>query len=59
MFLLGSPVGVLLVYPRTGTLGGTIGEVAFPNISARDISYYFCVFTSVNSGTEGDGLCSA
>ena len=45
--------------PLTGTIRGTSGEVAFPNIPSRDISYYFCVFTSVNIDMEGAGLCSA
>ena len=39
--------------PMNGTLRGTYGEVAFPNISARDINDYFCAFTSVNSGMSG------
>ena len=42
--------------PLTGTLGGTAGEVDFPNISASDINAYFCVCNSVTSGMEGNVL---
>ena len=39
--------------PLNGTLRGTYGEVAFPNISARDINDYFCAFPSVTSAMSG------
>ena len=45
--------------PLTGSLGGTSGEVSFPNISARDINSFLCDFTSVPSGMAGYILCSA
>ena len=44
--------------PLTVTLGGTAGEVAFPNISARDLNYSLCEFPSVTSSLAGAGLCS-
>ena len=39
-----------------GTLGGTAGEVGFPNIYARYINASFCTFTSVNIGLAGAGF---
>ena len=62
-----SNIGFFLVHlldfslhaPLTGTLVETAGEIAFTNISARDINASFCVFHSVTSGLAGDGFCSS
>ena len=45
--------------PLTVTLIGIYGEVAFTNVSARDLNDYLCEFPSVISGMEVAGLCSA
>ena len=45
--------------PLTGNIGGTAGEVAFPNISTRDLNDSLCEFPSVTSGIYGAGLCIA
>ena len=41
------------------TLRGTAGDVAFTNISARDINYSMCEFPSVTSGLKCAGFCSS
>ena len=45
--------------PSTGTIGGTSGEVAFTNISARDLNDSLCEFTIMTSMLAGSGFCSA
>ena len=45
--------------PSTGAPGGSVGEVDFPNISAREINASLCSFTSVTSGLSGAGFCIA
>ena len=57
LFLLGSPYVDFLLFPPDCYLGGTSGEVDFPNIPARDINASLFVFHSVTKSLAGEGLC--